>query len=98
MLKKSCYEPLDTLFNALIHALRPSRRFALVLCALAAALFFILSAGYSAFAAEEDKRIYSAEFEKNAVTYIFGENTNVRRSGRIEAGNIVVKLEAGRKV
>lgn len=48
--------------------------------------------------ADEDKRIYSAEFEKNAVTYIFGENTNVRSSDKIAAGNVVDKLAAGRKV
>jgi hypothetical protein len=94
----SCYKPLDTLFNILIHALRPSRRFASVFCALAAALCVTIFAPCSAFSAEEVKRIYSAEFEKNAVTYIFGENTNVRKSGKIEAGNIVAKLEAGRKV
>lgn len=98
MSKMSCYKLLNTHFNILFYSLR-SRRFASVFCFLAAAaLLVILPAGSSAFAAEEDKRIYSGEFEKNAVTYIFGENTNVRKSSKIEAGNIAARLEAGSKV
>ncbi len=98
MLKNTDYKNLFALCTFIIYTLRPPRRFTPALCALAAALCVTLFAPYSAFPAEEDKRIYSSGFEKNAVTYIFGENTNVRKSGKIEAGNIAAKLSAGSKV
>ncbi|HOT76638.1 MAG TPA: SH3 domain-containing protein [Candidatus Wallbacteria bacterium] len=68
-----------------------------VFYSMAVVFAFVFSCAASLASAEES-RIYSSKFEKGAITYIFGESTNVRKSDKISDGNVIDKLDAGQKV